>query len=132
MRRKEVKDYGTKKAIEGAYTPGQTCLIVEDLVTSGASVLETLETLQVGFSDKQIEPVPCALVLIIVHVELGCLSLSISLKWVINANGVQAEKLVVKDVVVLIDREQGGPQHLKANGMNLHSAFTLSDVLKVG
>ncbi len=88
MRRKEVKDYGTKKAIEGVFEEGQNCLIIEDLITSGSSVFETVEPLE-------------------------------------------QEGLKVTDIIVLLDRQQGGKKHIQGKGYNLHSIITISDLLEV-
>ncbi len=87
MRRKEVKDYGTKKAIEGYFETNQNCLIVEDLITSGSSVFETIDPLE--------------------H-----------------------EGLKITDIVVLVDREQGGKKHIENKGYNIYSVLTISQVLE--
>ncbi len=88
MRRKEVKDYGTKKVIEGVFQKGDQCLVLEDLITSGASVFETIEPLE--------------------H-----------------------EGLKVSDIVVLLDREQGGKKRIEEKGYRLHSVLKITDLLAV-
>jgi uridine monophosphate synthetase len=85
--RREVKEYGTKKSIEGAYAPGETVVVLDDLITTGGSKIEALTPLQ----------------------DAG---------------------LKVEDVVVLVDREQGGASELAWKGIALHAALTLSQILE--
>lgn len=44
--RKEAKEYGTKKQVEGVFKKGQNCLVIEDVVTTGGSIIKTIEVLQ--------------------------------------------------------------------------------------
>ncbi|MCC2624166.1 MAG: orotate phosphoribosyltransferase [Burkholderiales bacterium] len=46
LKRKEVKEYGTKKILEGYYNPGQNCLLIEDVISTGASLIETTIVLE--------------------------------------------------------------------------------------
>ena len=84
--RKEAKEYGTAKLIEGEYNAGETVLMVDDLITKGTAKLEALKPLT-------------------------------------------DEGLIVKDILVLIDREQGGATELAQRGVALHAVFTLSQML---
>ena len=67
---------------------GQNCLIIEDVISSGASVLETAEVLK-------------------------------------------NEKLEVTDVVVFLDREQGGSTNLKNQNVNVHSVTNVTILLQI-
>ncbi len=43
--RKESKAYGTGKILEGHYETGQTCLVIDDVMTTGESKIEAAEAL---------------------------------------------------------------------------------------
>jgi uridine monophosphate synthetase len=86
--RKEVKGHGTRQAVEGAFQQGERVVVLDDLITTGASKLEAIAPLE----------------------ELG---------------------LQVKDIIVLIDREQGGREDLEKRGYRLHAVFGLGEMLDV-
>ncbi|NLE44594.1 MAG: orotate phosphoribosyltransferase [Chloroflexi bacterium] len=84
--RREAKQYGTRRSIEGLYRTGEVVLMVDDLITRGDSKIEAITPLE----------------------EAG---------------------LTVQDVIVLIDREQGGAQDLAQRGYRLHSIFGLRGLI---
>lgn len=88
IKRKEAKQYGTKKILEGIFTTGQNCLLVEDVITSGASLLETIPE-------------------------------------------IENEGITVSDIVVVLDRQQGGKQILENKGFRVHTLFTISEVCSI-
>lgn len=84
--RREVKEYGTKAAIEGDYNAGETVVVIDDLATTGDTKIESIQKLE-------------------------------------------AAGLKVKDIVVLIDREQGAKEMLAKAGYNFHAVTTLRKLL---
>ena len=44
--RKEAKDYGTKRVLEGKFTEGETVVLIDDVITDGASKFEAAEPLR--------------------------------------------------------------------------------------
>lgn len=84
--RKETKEYGTRRAVEGTFRAGETVVVIDDLISDGGSKLEALAPLT-------------------------------------------AAGLVVRDVVVLVDREGGGREALAAAGLRLHSVATLLEIV---
>ena len=74
--------------VEGTIHPGDTCLIIEDVVTTGSSILETAVVLQ-------------------------------------------KEGLKVTDAIVLMDRDQGGIDMLKSEGITLHPVISMAKLINV-
>ncbi len=86
--RKEKKDYGTGRVIEGEFRPGETVVVLDDVITTGLSKVEAIEPLL-------------------------------------------AAGLKVGDIVVLVDREQGGAADLKARGLTVHAVVGMRELLRV-
>ena len=86
--RKEVKEHGTGQAIEGSFEPGQIAVLIEDVITTGGSIVTAAEVLRQAGLD-------------------------------------------LRDVVVLVDREQGGDLKMKEIGLSLHSVLKISEIISI-
>ncbi len=84
--RKEQKEYGTKKQVEGIFKKDQKCILIEDVITSGQSIFETIVPLM-------------------------------------------KEELLVEEIVVLVDREQGGKKFIESKQMKVHPVLTITEIV---
>ncbi|MCD4740540.1 orotate phosphoribosyltransferase [archaeon] len=84
--RKKAKDHGTSKRVEGIIKPDQKIIVIEDLITSGKSIIGTVNDLrEAGFESKE--------------------------------------------VVLLVDRLQGGPEKMKQEGVTVRPIMTVLEVV---
>lgn len=86
--RKERKDYGKSKLIEGLYHKGQHVVLIDDVISDGASKIETIKA-------------------------------------------VEAEGLVVSNIVVLLNRNQGGIEMVEKHGYRCFAITNMKEVLDV-
>jgi orotate phosphoribosyltransferase len=84
--RQARKEHGVKKKIEGILERNDRVLIVDDLITTGESVIEAAEV-------------------------------------------VRDQGGIVNELVVLLDREQGGQQKLRSSRIEPHVLFRISDAM---
>lgn len=79
--RPKVKMHGRERRVEGILMPGDSVLLIDDLITTGLSLRKA-------------------------------------------AKAIKAEGGVVKDALVMLDREEGGKERLLKDGIRLHYLLT--------
>ena len=84
--RKEAKEYGTANAVEGELEEGDRVVVVEDIVTTGASAVEAVEKLR-------------------------------------------AAGATVNEIIVVVDRQEGGRERVEEAGLNMHALTTAEELV---
>jgi len=82
--RKEPKDHGTRKQIEGTFSKGNRAIVIDDVITTGGSTIKAIEAMG-------------------------------------------KENIIVKDAVILLDREEGGREAIEKYGIQVVSIFKASE-----
>jgi orotate phosphoribosyltransferase len=84
--RKELQKHGITKLVQGEYKKGEVVVVIDDIITTGASKLMVIKPLE-------------------------------------------KSGLKVKDIVLLVDRENGGREIIEKEGYQLHTVFTMTEIL---